>query len=202
MPVSLPSQLVEQRPDIRACEAQLHAASAGVGVATANQLPQFSITGAVGTTTTGLGTLPGTEVWSLGGGIAQTLFDAGTLLHEKRAAVAAFDEATAQYRSTVLKAFQNVSDALRALQADADDLVAQDATERSAFASLELARRQFHADTIDYVTVLIAERAWQQARINRIQAEGNRYADTAALFQALGGGWWHRADVSRDRKPG
>jgi NodT family efflux transporter outer membrane factor (OMF) lipoprotein len=202
LPVSLPSQLVEQRPDVRAVEAQLHAASAGVGVATANQLPQFSITGAVGTTTTGLGTLPGTEVWSLGGGIAQTLFDAGTLLHEKRAAVAAFDEATAEYRSTVLKAFQNVSDALRALQADADDLVAQDATERSAFASLELARRQFHADTIDYVTVLIAERAWQQARINRIQAEGNRYADTAALFQALGGGWWHRADVSRDRKPG
>jgi NodT family efflux transporter outer membrane factor (OMF) lipoprotein len=197
LPVSLPSQLVEQRPDIRVVEAQLHAASAAIGIAIANQLPQFSITAAAGGTATGFANLPGAGVWEVGAGAAQTLFDAGTLLHKKRAAVAAFDQAAAQYRSTVIKAFQNVSDALRALQADADDLVAQDAAERSAFASLDLARRQFHADTIDYVTVLIAERAWQQARINRIQAEGNRYADTAALFQALGGGWWHREDVSR-----
>jgi len=197
LPVSLPSQLVEQRPDIRVVEAQLHAASAAIGVAIANQLPQFSITAAAGGTATGFANLPGAGVWEVGASAAQTLFDAGTLLHKKRAAVAAFDQAAAQYRSTVIKAFQNVSDALRALQADADDLVAQDAAERSAFASLDLARRQFHADTIDYVTVLIAERAWQQARISRTQAEGNRYADTAALFQALGGGWWHREDVSR-----
>ncbi len=197
LPVSLPSQLVEQRPDIRLAEAQLHAASAGVGVAVANQLPQFSISAAVGTTATGFAALPGAGVWDVAAGAAQTLFDAGTLLHKKRAAVAAFDQATAEYRSAVVKAFQNVSDVLRALQADADDLVAQDAAERSAFDGLELARQQFHADTIDYVTVLIAERSWQQARINRIQAEGNRYADTAALFQALGGGWWHRSDVNR-----
>ncbi len=196
LPVSLPSQLIEQRPDIRVVEAQLHAASAGVGVAIANQLPQFSITAAAGGTATGFANLPGTGVWNVAAGAAQTLFDAGTLLHKKRAAVDAFDQAAAQYRSTVLKAFQNVSDALRALQSDADDLAAQDAAERSALASLELARRQFHADTIDYVTVLIAERTWQQARINRIQAEGNRYADTAALFQALGGGWWNRLDVN------
>lgn len=196
LPVSLPSRLVEQRPDVRVAEAQLHAASADVGVAIANQLPQFSITGALGTTTTGFGTLPGTGVWSVAGSAAQTLFDAGTLLHKKRAAVAAFDEAAAQYRSTVIRAFQNVSDALRALESDADAVVAQNAAERSAFASLELARRQFHADTIDNLTVLIAERTWQQARINRVQAEGNRYADTAALFQALGGGWWHRTDVT------
>jgi NodT family efflux transporter outer membrane factor (OMF) lipoprotein len=196
LPVSVASQLVEQRPDIRVVEAQLHAASAGVGVAIANQLPQFSITAAVGGTATGFANLPGAGVWNITAGAAQTLFDAGTLLHKKRAAVDAFDQAAAQYRSTVIKAFQNVSDALRALQADADDLVAQDAAERSAFASLELARRQFHADTIDYVTVLIAERTWQLVRINRIQAEANRYADTAALFQALGGGWWHRSDVN------
>jgi NodT family efflux transporter outer membrane factor (OMF) lipoprotein len=196
LPVSVASQLVEQRPDIRVVEAQLHAASAGVGVAIANQLPQFSITAAVGGTATGFANLPGTGVWNIAAGAAQTLFDAGTLLHKKRAAVDAFDQAAAQYRSTVIKAFQNVSDALRALQADADDLVAQHAAERSAFASLELARRQFHADTIDYVTVLIAERTWQLVRINRIQAEANRYADTAALFQALGGGWWHRSDVN------
>jgi NodT family efflux transporter outer membrane factor (OMF) lipoprotein len=196
LPVSVASQLVEQRPDIRVVEAQLHAASAGVGVAIANQLPQFSITAAVGGTATGFANLPGAGVWNIAAGAAQTLFDAGTLLHKKRAAVDAFDQAAAQYRSTVIKAFQNVSDALRALQADADDLVAQDAAERSAFASLELARRQFHADTIDYVTVLIAERTWQLVRINRIQAEANRYADTAALFQALGGGWWHRSDLN------
>jgi NodT family efflux transporter outer membrane factor (OMF) lipoprotein len=195
LPVSLPSQLVEQRPDVRVAEAQLHAASADVGVAIANQLPQFSITGALGATATGFATLPGTGVWSLAGSAGQTLFDAGMLLHKKRAAVAAFDEAAAQYRSTVIKAFQNVSDALRALESDADALVAQNAAERSAIASLELARRQFHAGTIDNLTILIAERTWQQARINRVQAEGNRYGDTAALFQALGGGWWHRTDV-------
>jgi NodT family efflux transporter outer membrane factor (OMF) lipoprotein len=197
LPVSLPSQLVEQRPDVREAEAQLHAASADVGIAIANQLPQFTITGAIGMTATGFATLPGTGVWSIAGSAAQTLFDAGTLLHKKRAAVAAFDQAAAQYRSTVIKAFQNVSDALRALQSDADALVAQDAAERSALASLELARRQFHADTIDHLTVLIAERTWQQARINRVQAEGNRFADTAALFQALGGGWWHRTDAKQ-----
>ena len=197
LPVSLPSRLVEQRPDVRGAEAQLHTASADVGVAIANQLPQFAITGAFGTTATGFDALPGTGVWSLAGSAEQTLFDAGTLLHRKRAAVAALSQAAAQYRSTVLKAFQNVSDALRALQADADDLVAQDAAERSALASLELARRQFHADTIDHLTVLIAERTWEQAYINRVQAEGNRYADTAALFQALGGGWWHRTDAKQ-----
>ncbi len=200
LPVSLPSQLVEQRPDVREAEAQLHAASADVGVAVANQLPQFDITAALGTAATGFSTLPGTGVWSIAGSAGQTLFDTGTLLHKKRAAVAAFDQAAAQYRSTVIKAFQNVSDALRALQADADDLVAQDAAERSAAASLELARRQFHADTVDNLTVLIAERTWQQARIARVQAEGNRYADTAALFQALGGGWWHRTDVNQKGK--
>jgi outer membrane protein TolC len=141
-----------------------------------------------------LTTLPGTGVWSVAGNAGQTLFDAGSLMHRKRAAVAAFDQATAQYRSTVIKAFQNVADALKALQSDADILAAQDAAAQSALASLELARRQFHADTADQLTVLIAERTWQQASMNRIQAEGNRYADTAALFQALGGGWWHRMD--------
>jgi NodT family efflux transporter outer membrane factor (OMF) lipoprotein len=199
LPVSLPSRLVEQRPDVREAEAQLHAASANVGVAISNELPQFSLTAAVGAAATGFASLPGTGIWSIAGSASQTLFDAGTLLHKKRASVAALDQAAAQYRGTVIRAFQNVSDALRALQADADALAAQDAAERSAFASLELARRQFHADTIDYLTVLLAERAWQQARISRIQIEGIRYADTVALFQALGGGWWHRSDTNLQR---
>lgn len=196
LPVSLPSELVEQRPDVRVAEAQLHAASADLGVAIANQLPQFSITAAPGATATELAGYPGIGIWSIAGNISQTLFDAGRLLHEKRAAVAALDEAGAQYRSTVLKAFQNVADALRALQSDADDLAANDAAERAALASLDVARRQFHAQTADYLTVLAAERTWQQARLNRIQAEASRYSDTAALFQALGGGWWHRNDAS------
>ncbi|HEX3400237.1 MAG TPA: efflux transporter outer membrane subunit [Acetobacteraceae bacterium] len=199
LPVSLASRLVEQRPDVRAAEAQMHAASANVGVATANQLPQFSITGSLGTVASGFTNMfaPGTGVWSIAGGISQTLFDAGTLLHKKRAAVAAFDQAAAQYRSTVIKAFQNVADALRALQSDADALVAQSAAERSAFASLDLARRQYQLGAIDYLTLLNAQRTWQQARISLVQAEANRYADTAALFQALGGGWWHRTDVAQ-----
>jgi NodT family efflux transporter outer membrane factor (OMF) lipoprotein len=199
LPVSLPSQLVEQRPDVRAAEAQLHSASAEIGVATANQLPQFTITAALGTAASGFTNMfaPGSGVWSITGGIAQTLFDAGTLLHKKRAAVAAFEETAAQYRSTVIKACQNVADALRALQSDADSLVAQSAAERSAAASLDLARRQYQLGAIDYLTLLNAQRTWQQARISLVQAEGNRYADTAALFQALGGGWWHRDDVAR-----
>jgi NodT family efflux transporter outer membrane factor (OMF) lipoprotein len=198
LPVSLPSQLVEQRPDVRAAEAQLHAASAEIGVATANQLPKFTISAALGTAASGFSDMfaPGTGVWSITGGVAQTLFDAGTLLHKKRAAVAAFEQTAAQYRSTVIKACQNVADTLRALQSDADAMVAQSTAERTAFASLDLARRQYQLGAIDYLTLLNAQRTWQQARIGLVQAEATRYADTAALFQALGGGWWHRTDVA------
>ncbi len=190
LPVSLPSQLIDQRPDVRAAAAQLHAASAQIGVATANQLPQFTITGSLGTVSNSFTNMfaPGTGIWSITGGVAQTLFDAGTLLHKKRAAVAAFEQTAAQYRSTVIKACQNVADALRALQSDADAMVAATASERAAFASLDLARRQYQLGAIDYLTLLNAQRTWQQARINLVQAEANRYADTAALFQALGGG--------------
>jgi NodT family efflux transporter outer membrane factor (OMF) lipoprotein len=198
LPVSLPSRLVEQRPDVRAAQAQLHAASAEIGVATANQLPQFSISAALGTVATSFTNLfaPGSGVWSITGGISQTLFDANALLHKKRAAVAAFEQTAAQYRSTVIKACQNVADSLRALQSDADALAAQTNAERSAFASLDLTRRQYQLGAIDYLTLLNAQRTWQQARISLVQAEANRYADTAALFQALGGGWWHRTDVA------
>jgi NodT family efflux transporter outer membrane factor (OMF) lipoprotein len=201
LPVSLPSRLVEQRPDVRAAEAQMHSASAEVGVATANQLPQFKITAALGTAATGFTNMfaPGTGVWSIAGGITQTLFDAGELLHKKRAAVAAFEQTAAQYRSTVIKACQNVADTLHALQSDADAMAAQSTAERTAFASLDLARRQYQLGGIDYLTLLNAQRAWQQARISLVQAEASRYADTAALFQALGGGWWHRTDIASAR---
>lgn len=198
LPVSLPSQLVQQRPDIRAAEATLHEASANIGVAIANELPQFTITGQYGTETLGFSNLfsPATAIWSIVGGVSQKLFDAGTLLHKKRAAVAAFDQAAAQYRSTVIKAFQNVADALRALQADADAVGAEAQATQTAAASLSLARDQYRLGAITYLTLDSAERAYQQANINLVQAEANRYADTAALFQALGGGWWHRKDVA------
>ena len=200
LPVSLPSQLVEQRPDVRAAEAQLHEASANIGVAIANQLPQFSITGEVGSTSAGFANLfsPGTGLWNLGGSIAQTIFDGGTLEHRKRAAEAAYDQAAAQYRGTVLSAFQDVANALRALQADADALKAEALAEQTARRSLDLAREQFRLGAINNLTLLNAEQAYQSAVINRVKAQATRYSDTAALFQALGGGWWNRADVAPD----
>ncbi len=204
LPVSLPSQLVEQRPDVRAAQAQFHSASADVGVAIANQLPQFSITGTAGYAGEGFTNLfsPATAIWSIAGGITQTLFDAGTLLHKKRAAVDALDQTAAQYRGTVIRAFQNVADALRALQFDADTLHEQAAAEKAAADSLSLSRVQYQAGAISYLTLLNADRTWQQARLLLVQAEAARLSDTAALFQALGGGWWHRTDVAADPKGG
>ncbi|HET6605535.1 MAG TPA: efflux transporter outer membrane subunit [Rhodopila sp.] len=198
LPVSLPSQLVGQRPDIRASEAQFHAASANLGVAIANQLPQFTITGALGSESLGFANLfsAGTGIWTIAGSVTQTLFDAGTLQHKKRAAAAGLEQAAAQYRSTVIRAFQNVADALRALQSDADLVHEQAAAVRSASDSYALARTQFRNGAISYLTLLNADRTWQQTRLNLVQAQALRFSDTAALFQALGGGWWHRNDVA------
>jgi NodT family efflux transporter outer membrane factor (OMF) lipoprotein len=198
LPLSLPSKLVEQRPDVRAAEAELHAASANIGVATANQLPQFNITAELGTASLGFAQLfsPGTGIWSIGGSVAQTVFDAGTLLHKKRAAVAAYEQAAARYRNTVLTAFQNVADALRALQSDADAVKAQAEAVHSAADSLAISRDQYQAGAITYTALLTAEQTYQQARIALVQAQANRFADTAALFQALGGGWWNRSDIA------
>jgi NodT family efflux transporter outer membrane factor (OMF) lipoprotein len=203
LPVSLPSKLVEQRPDIQSAEAQLHAASAEIGVAIAAQLPQFTLTANGGTVANQIGQLfatPGTAFWTLAGNVAQTVFDAGTLLHKKRAADAAFDEAAAMYRSTVITAFQNVADALHAVQSDADTLKAAYAAERAAFKSLEIARRQLQLGAISYLGLLTAENTYQTALLALVQAQTARYADTAALFQALGGGWWNREDVAPAKK--
>jgi outer membrane protein TolC len=130
------------------------------------------------------------------GNMAQTIFDAGTLLHKKRAADAAFDQAAAMYRSTVITAFQNVADALHAVQSDAETLKAAVAAERAAFKSLEIARRQLQLGAIGYLGLLTAQNTYQMALIALVQAQAARYADTAALFQALGGGWWNRQDVA------
>jgi NodT family efflux transporter outer membrane factor (OMF) lipoprotein len=197
LPVSLPSQLVEQRPDIRAAAAQLHQASAQIGVATANLLPQLTLTadyGATALTTASLFTPQG-AIWSIGAGVAQPIFHGGQLIHQKLAAEAAYDAALAQYHDTVLNAFRNVADSLRAIQSDAVTLRAQQRAVRTASESLAIAREQLRAGAINYLTLLNAERAYQQALIGVVQAEAARYADTAALFQALGGGWWNRVDT-------
>ena len=199
LPVSLPSKLVDQRPDVRSAEAQLHAASAQIGVAIAAMLPQFTLTANAGTASNMMSqfiTTPGTAFWTVAGNVAQTVFDAGTLLHKKRAADAAFDQAAAMYRSTVIAAFQNVADSLHALQSDADTLKAAYAAERAAFKSLEIARRQLQLGAIGYLGLLTAENTYNTALIALVQAQAARYADTAALFQALGGGWWNRQDVA------
>jgi NodT family efflux transporter outer membrane factor (OMF) lipoprotein len=198
LPVSLPSKLVLQRPDIRSAEALMHSASAQIGVATANQLPQITLSAQYGTEALTIGSMftPATAIWSIAGAVAQPLFDAGTRLHKKRAAVAAYDQAVAQYRSTVLTAFQNVADSLRALQSDADALQAQFEAERSAADSLAIAREQYRVGAISYLTLLNAQNTYQETRISLVQAQAARYADTAALFVALGGGWWNRSDVA------
>ncbi len=131
-------------------------------------------------------------------GITQPIFDAGTLRHRERAAQAAYTQAAEQYRSTVLTAFQNVADTLHALQQDADALKAAAAAKDAASVTLDLARKQYQSGYASYLALLSAEQAYQQAVINLVQAQANRYADTAALFQALGGGWWNRPDVPKN----
>jgi NodT family efflux transporter outer membrane factor (OMF) lipoprotein len=189
LPLGVPSQLVERRPDVRAAEAQLHSATAQVGVAIANMLPQFTITGNIGSSATAMSDLfkAGTGFWSVGANATQTLFAGGTLLHRKRAADAALDQAGAMYKSAVLTAFQNVADALHALDADADALSAASRAESAAQKSLVVARHQLELGSVSYLALLSAEQTYDQALITLIQARASRFADTAALFQALGG---------------
>ncbi|MGH8322795.1 MAG: efflux transporter outer membrane subunit, partial [Steroidobacteraceae bacterium] len=196
LPVSLPSKLVEQRPDVRQAEENLHFASAQAGVALADMLPQFAITGNWGSTSLAIADLfkTGTGFWDVGASLTQTLFDAGALLHKHRAADAALDQAGAQYRAAVILACQNVADTLRALQADADALKASATAGRAAQVAFDLARKQRELGTISFVAVLNAEQTYQQAELTLVQAQANRYADTAGLFQALGGGWWNRSE--------
>lgn len=198
LPLSLPSAIVEQRPDVRSAEAQLHQASADIGVAIANQLPQFSITGSLGSSALAGSKLfsSGTGVWSLAGSIAQPLFDAGALEHRKRAAVAAYEQSAARYRGTVIAAFQDVANALRALQADAEALQQQVAAETAARQSLELAQAQYRLGAVGYLNLLTAQQTYQNSIVSRVRAQATRYSDTTALFQALGGGWWQRHDVA------
>ena len=201
LPVSLPSRLVEQRPDIKAAEANLHAAGALVGVAVANRLPNIVLTGVAGSTAPQINQLfaSGTEWWQITGAITQPIFHGGTLFHRELAAKAAFDQAKAQYRSAVILAFQNVGDALQAIHSDAIALQKAVEAERAALKSLEIVRGRLKLGEINYLGLLTAQQTYQQALISLAQAKAQRYADTVALFAALGGGWWNRQDVAPEK---
>jgi NodT family efflux transporter outer membrane factor (OMF) lipoprotein len=198
LPVTVPSRLIEQRPDVRSAEELLHSSAALVGVSIANILPSFTVAATGGYTSTQLAGLvsPDNLFWSVAGSATQTVFDAGTLLHQKRAAEAAFDQASAAYRAAVIAALQNVADTLRAIQQDALALKAAVAFERAAKVSLDLVSQQFVGGNINILLLLNAQQTYLQARLTVVQAQAARLADTAALFQALGGGWWNRAPDS------
>ena len=203
LPLSLPSKLVEQRPDVRAAEASLHSASALVGVAIANQLPQITLSAGITANSVSLDSMfgagiPGTIA---GFNIAQTVLDGGALYAKKKGAQAALEQADAQYQSTVLAAFRNVADTLNALEYDAITLKAAVEAERAAATSLNIARKRLELGDTTYVFVLIAELTYQQAILTRIQAQAARLTNTAALFQSLGGGWWNRDTVLANERP-
>ncbi len=191
LPVSLPSTLARQRPDIQAAEALLHEACAQVGVATANLYPQVTLTGEYGTLASKTSALFQSDsmIWNIGGGLMQPLFHGGALRAKRRSAMAAYDQAAANYRETLLQAFLNVADVLRALEADARTLKARFEAESAARDTLDLTKKQLQAGAVSYLSLLDAQRRYQQSRIRLIQARADRLSDTAALFQALGGGW-------------
>jgi NodT family efflux transporter outer membrane factor (OMF) lipoprotein len=194
LPVSLPADLVRQRPDIRSAEASLHAASAQLGVAIAARLPSFTISGAAGGASSEISSLlsNGNSLWSISGDIAQTVFDAGALRHKQKAAEAALDQAKAQYQSAVLAGLQNTSDVLHSVVDDSATEQHARAADQAAGEALTIARAQMEQGGASILPVLAAEAAYQQAETALAQAEGARYADTISLFQALGGGWWNR----------
>ena len=194
LPLSLPSRLVEQRPDIRAAEEQLHAATAQVGVAVAARLPQISINADWGGNASHLNQMfwSSGKFWDIIGNITQPIFDGSTLLHRQKGAEESLRQAAAQYRSTVLTAFQNVADTLHALHSDADALQAAVEADNATKLALDVTRKQLEVGAVSYLALLSAELAYQQTEITLAQARATRLGDTAALFQALGGGWWNR----------
>jgi NodT family efflux transporter outer membrane factor (OMF) lipoprotein len=199
LPESLPAKAIEQRPDVRAAADNLHAATAQVGVAIANMLPNITISANDGTIATQLSQLflPHNAYWTILGSATQTVFDGGTLLHKTRGARAALDQAEAQYRSTVISALQNVADSLHAVDSDAATLKATVDSDHAAKITFDIMVRQNRAGYTNVLALLNAEQTYRQAEISLVQAEATRYADTAALFQTLGGGWWNRDDKAQ-----
>ncbi len=193
LPLSLPSQLARQRPDIRASEALLHKASANVGVATANLYPRITLSASASPTQLSLSDLAssGLNIWSIGANLLQPVFRGGELTARKRAAVAAFDQADAAYRDAVLQGLRNVADVLRALESDTQALASRSAQAAHAENAYRIALGRYDDGGMSQLDVLDAERQRLTASLARVQAEADRYADTVALLQALGGGWWN-----------
>ena len=193
LPVSLPSDLVRQRPDILSAEAQLHVASANIGVATAAMFPSFSLSGAYGAASTSLGNLTAANArfWSIGPSATVPLFQGGGLWFARKAAIAAYQQEQATYRQTVLNAFAQVADSLKALEHDAEALQAQVEAKRAAGEALSLLQANYRAGLAAYPDVLVADVEYHQAVITYLEAVAQRQQDTVALFAALGGGWWN-----------
>jgi len=203
LPVSLPCNLVQQRPDIKAAEAQLHSYSALIGVSLANMFPQVNLSGSYGFLSDQLKTLfeHQNTIWNVIANMTQTVFQGGAQIAKYEASIDAFDQAFAQYRQTVLQGYQNVADSLSAIEIDATYLEAQTNAEKAAWETYSLTQIQYKGGLIPYLALLDAERQYHLARINRIQAQAARYTDTVALFQSLGGGWWNRAPSCGTSKP-
>ncbi len=194
LPLTLPSTLARERPDIRASEALLHQASANVGVATANLYPQFSISAGIGSERTNIqDVVSGLNIWNFGLNLTQPIFRGGELRAKKRSAQAAYDAALADYQQTVLQALQQVADTLTALQNDAHELQARDDAAQQAQASLDIAQAQYSAGGVSQFGLLDTQRQVLQTALDRTRAQADRFADTAALFQSLGGGWQAKA---------
>jgi NodT family efflux transporter outer membrane factor (OMF) lipoprotein len=197
LPLSVPSELVQQRPDLRAAEENLHSTSALIGVAVANRLPAVTLTANVGSTAPAIDLLfsPGTGAWAITGSVLQPIFHGGTLYQREVAARAAFEQASSLYRSTVVTAFQNVADSLSAIENDAVALQKAVAAENAANRVLAITRRRLELGEVNFLQVLVAQQFYLQALLTRVQAQANRFSDTVALFQSLGGGWWNRNDL-------
>jgi NodT family efflux transporter outer membrane factor (OMF) lipoprotein len=199
LPVSLPSTLVAQRPDVRQARADLHAASAAVGIAAAERLPNIDLTANAGSTALAVSKVftTGTGFWNIAASLTAPIFEGGQLMHQERAAKATYVEAAEQYRGTVLAAFQNVADTLVALDQDAKALQSAAQAEQAAKTTLDLSQLQLKHGYIGTFELLAAQQSYQQARVGLVAAEADRFADTAALYQALGGGWWHHKNLAK-----
>ena len=198
LPLGLPSELVQQRPDILVAEAALHAASAEIGLATAAMIPSLSLTAGYGANNSNIGKLftSPSEFWNIGAGITAPIFDGGTLWFQRKAAIEAHQQLAATYRETVLAAFAQVADALRALEHDAQTLAAQSRAVRAAQDSLKLRQISYDVGVASYLQVLAADQQLLQARVGEIRAQGQRLQDTVALYAALGGGWWNTPEAA------
>ena len=193
LPVSLPSDLVRQRPDILAAEATAHGASAEIGVATAAMLPNVTLGAGYGANATAMSSLFASKghAWNVGADVAQPIFQGGTLWFKRKAAIDSYKQSMALYRQTVLGAFQQVSDTLQALDHDAQTLAAQEAAFKTADEALRLVQINYRSGLVNYLAVITADAQYHQAMIAELQAKAVRYQDTVALFVALGGGWWN-----------